>query len=240
MPKNSGDGPSFDSIFDPNIPFDDEDIAMLSMEIAMYVREYIKANPGAAKILSSKSSDEKQKNEIKEDLKNYVISQFKDYLKILSKSIEKPKIGDGQGSPINIDVFLGIFNKSLEEGIKIVESVGSQEGAKGIGWWGVGKTIKSSFKYYGERVRGSSKTKALKKQLIDWEVDYRTENSVRDGIRKEHADDPEAKKQRLSHWDRRIFFKRQKINEKRHALIHEQKTREKISQELDDEINESS
>lgn len=229
----SDDGASIDSIFDSNIPFDDEEVSMLAMQIAMYIREYLITHKDDAEFLFNSKHNEN--DEIKNKIKKHVTNQFQEYLNGLGTSIEEKPESKNRTSGLNTDLILGVINKSLEEALKIVHDVGSQEGQKGIGWWNVGKTIKSSFTYYGRRFRGDSKNEAQKKQLKDWEEDYRVEKKVRKAIANETVYDKNAKIMRLKHWDRRILFKTQKITEKK-AIVKQNAKKQilDIKHELED------
>lgn len=204
-------GPSFDYIFDPDVELDTIELALLSSDIASKIKAILEKNPEYSFILTQKSNENKQK--ILRIIFENVLSDYSDSFASLGKSTPES---------VGVDMMKNVLARTIHE---VFES-GKQENESGIGGWSISKSIMSSFFYYSRRVRGSSKSEALKQQLKDWEFDFKKEKKVRDNIQKQNVD-PIAKKKRLAHWDRRLMFKTQKITEKKMELERERRTERK-------------
>jgi len=220
-------GPSFDYILDPEIKMDDEELAMLAMELVFKIKEILDKNPQYYRILVTQIGREKTKD-FKSTIKEIgekLLLEYEPYLELHKQTLGKVGLEPAE-------FFLGIIDKALRE----LKNTGTQENAEGIGLWSWGKTLKINLKYWGRRIRGNSKGESLKKQLDDWKYEFRTEKKVRDTIKKEDVGE-DAKQKRINHWDRRILLKSQKIREKTEEIKRELKTqKEKNIKDVSDEI----
>jgi len=214
-PLDDENGLSFDYIFDPDLEVDDIELAFLSMEIASKLKNTLKNHPEYESILIHNS--DLNKREIINKISSEISSDYNNHFQDLVSSI-------GILDPSGINLLHSVIEKTFD---RMFES-GLQENESGIGGWTLSKSIMSSFIYYSRRVRGSSKTTALKKQLEDWKFDLKKEEKVKNSIKKTDVNS-NAKNKRLGYWDRRIMFKHQKIKEKEMELDRERKRSHKKS-----------